>query len=148
MIANKSPLKLQRFVLFELGYAFSVPIDQEEELNWFDIIDSYPIDIDFDHLENKDELVEVRIKITVNAEKEFSGFTLSGQGVGVFSMETDDDIEESLANNLRIFSSLNICINSLRNEFASCTSQSPIGGYYLPAIDIASLIDEKKKEVS
>lgn len=148
MIAQTSPLKLINFTLFDLQYALEIPEDDNPDKDWSEFIPNYVIDIEFDHMPQQDDFFEVYVQIEVNlTDKPLPGFQLAAGGVGVFQLSKDENLDPSLANNLRVFSSLNICINSIRNEFSSVTSQSPLGRYYLPAIDIASLIQQKRAEV-
>jgi preprotein translocase subunit SecB len=148
MIAQTSPLKLLNFTLFELEYSSILPDEGDAQPNWEEIIPEYPVEIEFSHKSMEEDIFRVGIRIEVNnGEAPQAGYRLAAEGAGIFRLAADQPLDEKLANNLRVFSSLNICINSIRNEFSSVTSQSPIGRYYLPAIDIASLIQQKREEV-
>ncbi|WP_017733391.1 protein-export chaperone SecB [Nafulsella turpanensis] len=143
MIATTSPLKLVSFYLYEKYLRF---IEPEKEVEyWNEIMDQYPIEIDFNHQSLEDDFFQVWVNIEVNTgEEKLPGLHLAAQGVGIFQLSNAEQLQESVAGNLRVFSSLNIVINSLRGELSNASSQSPTGRYYLPAIDIGSLIKSKQ----
>jgi preprotein translocase subunit SecB len=145
MIATTSPLKLINFYLYEKYYRY---IEPEKEIeNWNEIIEQYPVDIDFHHQSLEEDYFQVSVSIEVNpGEEKLPGVHLIAHGIGIFQLSDADKLNESVAGNLRVFSSLNIVINSLRSELSNATSQSPIGRYYLPAIDIGSLLKTKQAQ--
>jgi preprotein translocase subunit SecB len=145
MIANTSPLKLINFYLYDKYYRYIEP--EKEVENWNEITDQYPIDIDFHHQSLEEDYFQVSVSIEVNpGEEKLPGIHLATHGIGIFQLPDAEKLNESVAGNLRVFSSLNIVINNLRGELNNATSQSPIGRYYLPAIDIGSLIKSKQAQ--
>lgn len=147
MIATTSPLKLINFHLYEKHFLFIEP--EKEVEDWSLILGQYTIEIDFGYQTLEDDFFQVWVKIGVNnIDDKLPGVQLLAQGAGIFQLHDAEKLEEQVAGNLRVFSSLNIVINSLRGELSNATSQSPIGRYYLPAIDIGSLIKSKQAKES
>ena len=147
MRAKPSPLKLLALHLVRSNFEFIVP--KEEEIVPQVLFESYPIDIDFAHqpLPNSTTHIQVFVEIKINNSKKKSGYTLTVEGMGVFQLD-DKNIEKEIAYNLRIFSSLNIMINNLRNIIAQQTAYAPMGVYLMPPIDIKDLLEKKSKKVS
>ena len=147
MRAKSSPLKLLVFHLVKNSFEFIVP--KEDEIVPQILFESYPIDIDFAHqpLQNSTTHIQVFVEIKINNSKNKSGYALSVEGMGVFELD-EKNIEKGIAYNLRIFSSLNMMINNLRNIIAQQTAFAPMGIYLMPPIDIKDLLEKKRKKVS
>jgi preprotein translocase subunit SecB len=147
MRAKQSPLKLAVFHLVKNSFEFIVP--KEDEVVPQVLFESYPIDIDFVHqsLPDSTTQLQVFVEIKINSSKKKSGYCLTAEGMGVFQLD-DKNIEKEVAYNLRIFSSLNMMINNLRNIIAQQTAYAPMGVYLMPPIDIKDLLEKKWKKAS
>lgn len=146
MRAKKSPLKLEVFHLVRNNFEFIVP--KETEVVPKVLFDSYPIDIDFIHqpIPESKSLVQVFVEIKINNSKKKAGYSIVTEGMGVFELNAKN-IEEEVVHNLRIFSTLNMMINNLRNIIAQQTAFAPMGAYLLPPIDIRDLLEKKRTQV-
>jgi preprotein translocase subunit SecB len=148
MKAQTSPLRLHEIELLESNFKFIIPEEDEIE-NVQALFDSYKIDIDFAHEFDEDGYIFLLCKIGVNnARKKESGYQLFAQASGVYSIEDNADISPNLIQNLRLYSTLNMMINYLRNVFQQQTCQAPMSTYLLPPIDVLKLFLEKKKQAS
>lgn len=147
MRAKPSPLKLLVFHLVKNNFEFIVP--KEDEIIPQVLFESYPIDIDFAHhpLSDSATQIQVFVEIKINNSKKKSGYSLTVEGMGVFQLD-DKNLEKEVAYNLRIFSSLNMMINNLRNIIAQQTAFAPMGVYLMPPIDIKDLLEQKSKKVN
>lgn len=147
MRAKKSPLKLLAFHLVKNNFEFIVP--KEDEIIPQVLFESYPFDIDFAHhpLSDSTTHIQVFVEIKINNSKKKPGYSLTVEGMGVFQLD-DKNLENEVAYNLRIFSSLNMMINNLRNIIAQQTAFAPMGVYLMPPIDIKDLLEQKSKKVN
>ncbi|HPQ35749.1 MAG TPA: protein-export chaperone SecB [Tenuifilaceae bacterium] len=147
MRAKQSPLKLAVFHLVKNSFEFIVP--KEDEIIPQVLFESYPIDIDFAHQQLPDSTthIQVFVEIKINNSKKKSGYSIVVEGMGVFQLD-DKNLENEVAYNLRIFSSLNMMINNLRNIIAQQTAFAPMGVYLMPPIDIKDLIGKKMEKGS
>jgi preprotein translocase subunit SecB len=148
MKAKFSPLKLLDFKLLESRYEFIIP--DEEEINFKDLFQSYPVDIDFGigktDLEGEIQLF-TKIEVNFGKKKSLPGYKLMVEGGGTFRIQDPENVEEGLRNNLSQFSTLNMMINNLRNIMYQITNLGPMGGYLLPPIDISQLLRDKAGEL-
>lgn len=147
MKANRSPLKLNNFLLLNHHYNFIQPND-DQEINIIETVNQYNLDIDFTFKEiGKDEF-QLFSKIGVNdQEKPLPGYILFVEGVCFFSFDKNIQLTDQNKSNLLHISGLNICINSLRNILASTTANGPFGKYTLPAIDVGQLLKDKQAKL-
>jgi len=144
MKANKSPLMLNDFLLLKSNYQFIQP--ENPDFNLGELMDQYPIDLDFTVQRVQDNLFHLYTKIHINQEtKPLPGYILFIEGVSLFSFDEKVNLNEEEKANLLHFSGLNITINSLRNILASLTANGPFNKYTLPSIDVNKLLDDKKK---
>jgi preprotein translocase subunit SecB len=146
MKAKFSPLKLKEFELLKSNYQFNIP--KKEEIDIDRLFNSYTVQINFNHFDIDDNNIQVFVMITVNnLKKPKDGYTLVNEAVGVFQL-IKKDLSDAVFNNLKFYSTLNMMINNLRNIMFQTTNIGPLGGYYLPAIDIVDLFDKKSKKVA
>ena len=149
MRAKTSKLKLIGFHILKSEYEFIVP--DEKEVIPQKLFDSYSIDIDFSHhpCEELPSHIQVFVQLKINHTKKKAGYSFIVRGMGLFKL-VDKKMNASIAHNLRIFSTLNMVINNLRNIIAQQTAFAPIGVYLLPPIDIQDLfrkkVDKEKRE--
>ena len=145
MKAKFSPLELVRFDLLHSYYSFKVPKDAEVDLP--KLFQSYPVEIEFDHSYLDDQTVHLRVIINVNnGKRPKEGYSFKIEGYGVFRISNEEDLDENLINNLKMFSTTNMVINNLRNIMYQTSNVGPMGGYLLPPIDILDLFKEKERQ--
>lgn len=142
MRAKVSQLKLIGFHILKSEYEFIVP--DEKEVIPQKLFDSYSIDIDFSHhpCEELPSHIQVFVQLKINHTKKKAGYSFIVRGMGLFKL-VDKKMNASIFHNLRIFSTLNMVINNLRNTIAQQTAFAPMGVYLLPPIDIQDLIRKK-----
>ncbi len=145
MKAKFSPLDIEKFELLKSTYEFILP--KAEEVDVLELFRTYSVQIDFNHFEKKDEdFIQVMVKIEVNNLKQPKvGYRLKAEALGVFRLQ-DNDLEKGVVYNLKYFSTLNMMINNLRNVMFQTSNIGPMGGYLLPAVDIADLFRKKQKQ--
>ena len=144
MKAKFSPLYIERFELLKSSYKFNVPKAKEVDIQ--ELFQAYTVKIDFDHLEKpEDDLIKVVVKIEVNnLQNPRPGYTFTTEALGVFRLKKDD-LNNAVYSNLKYFSTLNMMINNLRSVMFQTSNVGPMGGYLLPAIDVADLFQKKRK---
>ncbi len=144
MNALPSEIKLIDFNVLQSHYKY---IPAKKQLKTKDVTllhNSYELDIDFSHQENKDGLLRVFAKIEINgSDKPSSGYQLYIEGVADFVFTETSNLTELQKNNLKTFSTVNILIGYLRGSLASLTAASPLGQYLLPPININDLFAKK-----
>jgi preprotein translocase subunit SecB len=144
MKAKFSPLEMERFELLESHYEFIVP--KEEQLDLGELFKSYGVEIEFEHIYQDDDHVQLFVEIKVNRlKKPRSGYSLATYGMGIFKLSSQK-VKDDLIGNLKNYSTLNMMINNLRNIMYQTTNLGPMGGYLLPPIDILDLFEKKQKE--
>ncbi len=145
MRAKPSQLKLMAFHLLKSDYEFIVP--DEDKVIPQKLFDAYAIDIDFSHnpCVELPSHIQVFVQLKINHTKKKAGYRFIVRGMGVFKLN-DQKLDASIAQNLRIFSTLNMVINNLRNIIAQKTAFAPMGVYLLPPIDIQDLMKKKVKK--
>ncbi len=144
MKANKSPLVLNDFLLLRSNYQFIQP--EKSNFKIGEIMDKYPIDLDFTVRKIQDNLFHLFTKIQINHElKSLPGYVLFIEGVSLFSFDEKAKLNEEDKANFLHYSGLNITINSLRNILATLTANGPFNKYTLPSIDVNKLLHDKKK---
>lgn len=144
MKAKVSPLKITDFNLLESNFQFIFPKDEEIDVQ--SLFDSYTIDVDFFYIELDSENFQVGCKIGVNnSTKPKPGYKMFGEAIGDFQLK-DVPMTKPKRENLRHYSSLNILINNLRNNFYQQSNTGPMSAYILPPIDILDLFKKKKQK--
>lgn len=145
MKAKKSPLILNSFLLLNHNYQF---IQQVEVPFNIEIMEQYPIEIDFVIQEANDEIYQLFTKIDINnIDKPLQGYKLFIEGVCVFSFDKTNEISETDKSALLHISGISIGINSLRNILSTVTSNGPFGKYTLPSIDVNQLLEDKRLSI-
>ena len=142
MKAKKSPLILNSFLLINHNYQF---IQQEEVPFNIEIMEQYPIEIDYVIQEANDGMYQLFTKIDINnIDKPLPGYKLFIEGVCIFSFDKTQ-ISDSDKSALLHISGISIGINSLRNVLSTITSNGPFGKYTLPSIDVNQLLEDKRQ---
>jgi len=145
MKAKKSPLVLNSFLLLSHNYQF---IQQEEIPSTVEIMEQYPIEIDFVIKEVNDGFCQLFIKIEINnLDKPLPGYKLFIEGVCIFSFDKSVQVSDNDKSALLHISGISIGINSLRNILSTITSSGPFGKYTLPSIDVNQLLEDKRLSV-
>jgi preprotein translocase subunit SecB len=145
MKAKKSPLVLNSFLLLNHNYQF---IQQEEIPSTLEIMEQYPIEIDFVIKEVNDGFYQLFIKIEINTiDKPLPGYKLFIEGVCIFSFDKSVQLSDNDKSALLHISGISIGINSLRNILSTITSSGPFGKYTLPSIDVNQLLEDKRLSV-
>ena len=143
MKAKKSPLILNSFLLINHNYQF---IQQEEVPFNIEIMEQYPIEIDYVIQEANDGMYQLFTKIDINnIDKPLPGYKLFIEGVCIFSFDKTNQISNSDKSALLHLSGISIGINSLRNVLSTITSNGPFGKYTLPSIDVNQLLEDKRQ---
>lgn len=143
MKAKFSPLEIEKFELLKSSYEFIVP--KATEVDFYQLSQTYTVSINFNHFVKKeDDHIKVFVKIEVNNLKNPKpGYSLVTEGVGIFRLN-EDQLDKNVFYNLKYYSTLNMMINNLRNVMFQTSNIGPMGGYLLPAVDIADLFRKKK----
>ena len=142
MLAKKSQLLLRNFFLLKQTIEFIPAPDESTDIH--NIIDSYPIDIDFLIQDSQKPVYQLFVKIEINLlDQKLPGYSVFAEGVGIFEFDKsieNDDVEKG---NFLYYSGIPICINSLRSIISNVTSHGPLGKYSLPSIDVNELLKDK-----
>lgn len=142
MKAKKSPLILNSFLLINHNYQF---IQQEEVPFNIEIMEQYPIEIDYVIQEANDGMYQLFTKIDINnTDKPLPGYKLFIEGVCIFLFDKSNLISDTDKSALLHNSGISIGINSLRNVLSTITSNGPFGKYTLPSIDVNQLLEDKR----
>ena len=146
MIAKKSPLIFQSFLLLKLEYNLTPkPPVLKNRQNEVDLLNEYPIDINFFIRKGKKDENLIYLKIGINkSTNSLPGYMLFAEGVGIFEFEKSAEFDENQKSTLLHYSGLSICINSIRGILSNTTSNSPMEKYTLPSIDVNELLKEKE----
>ncbi|NCC99738.1 MAG: hypothetical protein EOL95_08590 [Bacteroidia bacterium] len=147
MIAKKSELVLKRFVVVNSKLSFIVPNNNKTQ-NSFDLLNSYPVDIDFNIEEDASKKIYrivVSVKINTELEKDNSGYSIDVTGIGFFEFDQTTDLTEDIKIQMLQFSGLSICITNLRSYIANQTSYFPWGNFSFHAVDLQDLLLAKTK---
>lgn len=143
MIAKKSPLVLNNFLLLNHKYQFIQPV---EAPNIIEIMEQYSIEIDFAIQAVNKEFFQLFTKIEINnIDKPLPGYKMFIEGACIFSFNTNEELTENDKASLLHISGINISINSLRNVIAIITANGPFGKYTLPTIDVNQLLADKNQ---
>lgn len=147
MKAKFSPLRILDFKLLSSDFHFNPP--EEDEVDVAALFAQYPVDIDFAIQEdNENKSIQLMVKISINQmDKALPGYQLYAEGLGVFSLDESQSLDETTRFNLKYYSSLNMLINNLRNIIFQQSNLGPMGPYLLPPIDITDLHRKKAGEM-
>jgi preprotein translocase subunit SecB len=140
---KKSPLRLIEFFLLENHFSVkSKGISSPKDVDQF--FESYPISIDFAHQDTDNEEFHVFVMIEVNADKKIPGYSMACNAMGIFELPSNElDKDSSVYKNLKLYSTVNMVINHIRNVISGQTAFAPHGRYNLPPIDIGDLFAKK-----
>ncbi len=139
----KSQLELIDFYIINTKYKFVDPIENNIDVR--KMFSEYEMDIDFMPKIRENNQYFVYIKISINEiENPLPGYSLFVEGVCIFSFNDDEVIDEKIKAEYIWSSGISIAINNLRNYISTQTSYFPFGKFNLPAVDLTSLINEKK----
>ncbi|MBR9776525.1 MAG: hypothetical protein GYB55_16495 [Cytophagales bacterium] len=143
---KKSPLRLIEFFLLENQFSVkSKGISSAKDVEQF--FDSYPISIDFAHQDTESDEFHVFVMVKVNNGKKIPGYSLVCNGVGIFELPPDKiEKDSAVYKNLKLYSTVNMVINHIRNIISLQTAFAPHGRYNLPPIDIGDLFAQKAEK--
>lgn len=147
MIIKNSPLQLVDIFLLNFDLKFN-PLPSE--LNLKDLFSKYSIDMDFAFV-NPDEnnLFNVYTKVSINRDGEtMPGYSIFAESLSIFTFQDLENLKEDKIGNFMSVSALPISINTLRTYISNITSQSILGRYILPTLDIDELFRQKNKTIS
>lgn len=147
MIAKKSPLILNNFLLLKFKYQFINPT--EEGIDILKVMEQYFIEVDYVFQSIDDEHVQLFTKIEINNNKEnfLAGYKIFIEGACIFSFDKDAGLSENDKASLLHISGISISINSLRNVIATITANGPFGKYNLPTVDVNQLLADKNQMI-
>lgn len=135
-----SPLRLTDFSVLAANYALVSPETGEAV---FALMDNYAVDIDY-MIDITGENHRVFVQLEVNKiEQPLPGYTLSAEGVAVFTFEKEAELNHAEKSLFIRYSAVPIAIHSLRMYIATLTSAFPFGKYIFPAIDLEDLMAQK-----
>ncbi|MGZ5244600.1 MAG: hypothetical protein ACXWEY_11200 [Bacteroidia bacterium] len=141
MIVKKSELLFQDFFIVESQFYAEPP---NNDITWDELINNYPIDIDFEISERANNIARVTMAIHINREDEKTpGYKITVVGTGAFALDNQSSLSPIDKFDLLYSSSVQILIGSFRTYIASMTSFGPMGKYILPAVDLNDLVLRK-----
>jgi len=146
MIAKKSDLILKKFVIVESHLSFILSTEDEEN-NPLDILNSYPVDIDFSiEKDITEEIFRIVASVNINANNEDNkpGYSIAATGICFFEFDKATELSEEQKIQMLQISGLSICITNLRSYIAIQTSYFPWGSYSFYAVDIQELLKSKE----
>jgi len=148
MIANKSPLKWEKFGILNWELNFIEPENPGDKISPAKLFEEYQIDIDFHHANVSEHLLQVLLSIGINdIEEPKPGYRIFVESVGIFDLSDVLKLEEGPRQNLKIFATTNLMIGRVRGLIPTLSSQAPFGAYQLPSIDLNDLINQKRDAV-
>lgn len=147
MIAKRSVLKLESFSILDSKCSIVLP---NEPIEFQPIADTetFPVEIDF-RLEKENDVERYRIFVSLeinNCTDKKNGYSIAVSGMGFFSIDETEQIEEKDKIQLLESSGLSICITNLRSYITNQTSYYPWGSFTFHAIDVHALLKEKKEQ--
>jgi len=146
MIAKKSDLINFKFVIVESHLSFILPTEDEEN-NPLDILNSYPVDIDFSiEKDITEEIFRIVASVNINANNEDNkpGYSIAATGICFFEFDKATELSEEQKVQMLQISGLSICITNLRSYIANQTSYFPWGSYSFYAVDVQDLLKSKE----
>src|SRR5690625_4030882 len=148
MIANKSPLKWEKFGILNWELNFIEPENPGDKISPAKLFQEYQIDIDFQHANVSEYLLQGLLSIGINdLEEPKPGYRIFVESVGIFDLSDVLKLEEGPRQNLEIFATTNLMIGRVRGLIPTLSSQAPFGAYQLPPIDLHALINQKSDAV-
>src|SRR5690625_2902154 len=145
MIANKSPLKWEKFGILNWELNFIEPENPGDKISPAKLFQEYQIDIDFHHANVSEYLLQVLLSIGINdLEEPKPGYRIFVESVGIFDLSDVLKLEEGPRQNLKIFATPTLMIGRVRGLIPTLSSQAPLGAYQLPAMDVHALINQKR----
>lgn len=148
MIAKHSSLKWEKFGILNWELNFIEPRDPNSKISPSELFEKYVIDVDFNHRDIPDHLLQVLVSIKINnGEKPLTGYRILIEAVGIFDTADVDKLERDQQQNLKLFASTNLMIGRLRGLIPVLSSHAPFGAYNLPLLDLQDLIDQKMAQV-
>lgn len=148
MIAKKSDLILKRFVIVDSQLSFNVQTESETQ-STFDILNLYPVDIDFSIEEDASKVMyRIVVSVDINTEKDNPGYSIGVTGIGFFEFDKSANLQEDIKIQMLQMSGLSICITNLRSYIANQTSYFPWGSFSFHAVDVQDLLLSKNKSSS
>lgn len=149
MILKKSPLQHHEFFVLNSSYNF---IDLEIDSNGNSValvaFPEYELDFDFTINFKENGFFLIFTKISINtSDKPLQGYKIFAECVSIFSFEKNVKLDDKVKGDYIYISALSIAINNMRTYIANMTSYGPHGKYLLPAIDVASIHQEKIKSI-
>lgn len=151
MIAKKSDLILKSFAIFDSQISFKFSSESGEIQSTNDLLNSFPIDIDFDiEYNSANNIYRIFVAIDINADSQISqsGYSIGVSGVGFFEFENTTQLTEQQKFQMLQTSALSICITNLRSYIANQTSYFPWGSFSFHAIDIQDLLITKSQSMN
>lgn len=144
---KKSPLRLIEFFLLENQFSVrSKGISSPNDVDQF--FDSYPISIDFAHQDTNGEEFQVFVMIEINADEKIPGYRMVCNAMGIFELPSNElEKDSTVYKNLKLYSTVNMVINHIRNVISMQTAFAPHGRYNLPPIDIGDLFAKKSENI-
>lgn len=145
MIAKRSDLVLERFVVVESHLSLLIP-DDSTNLQPDEILNSYPVDINFSIEQDVNvEFFRIITEIQINnCEDKSPGYSILVIGIGFFKFSPDTKFNDEQKLQTLQISGLSICITNLRSYISNQTSIFPWGSYTFHAVDIHALLEDKQ----
>ena len=143
MIPKNSPLSLvDIYIVASNIMAIHTPDGYEGEIN------SFPIEIDFDLYQLKDDESNFKIMISVDGndpKNPVPGYCFNLIAEGIFNYKKDNGVKSDDKDILLSHSAIPIVIGHLRSHLMSITSAGPYDKYILPVVDLSDLLHQKSE---
>jgi preprotein translocase subunit SecB len=146
MIAKKSDLILENFVIVESHLSLVIP-NEQGSFQPLIATEAFPVLIDF-RLEQENDTGRFRIVISVelnNSQEKQPGYSFAITGMGFFKFGEDTNLTEEQKIQILQISGLSICITNIRSYITNQTSYFPWGSFTFHAVDINALLNDKKE---
>lgn len=143
MKTQNSPLQCRASLLNSLSIKQFAPKQGVKGL--FSMSD-YAIDLNFDILEEANNLNEfiIRMEVDINNKgKKMPGYMISLKVDYLFQI-IDNELDEIAISNLKTLSAISIAIAKLRGDLERITQPYQFGTYSLPSIDMQDLFAKKQ----
>ena len=146
MIAKKSDIILENFVIVESHLSLEIPTKQD---NFQPLVatEAFPVVIDF-NLAQENETGMFRIVTSLelnNSPEKQPGYSIAITGMGFFKFADDSKLTEEQKIQMLQISGLSICITNIRSYISNQTSYFPWGSFTFHAVDIDALLKDKKE---
>ncbi len=140
MIVKESLLKFENFAVLNSVCRYNHGEDLSRELLY-----SYPVNVDFDILEHKEEYkFKVVVSVRLNNENK-PGYTIQIDSVTFFGIAGEASAEDVSV--LIQHSGVQMAVANLRAYIEAITSYYPLGKYTLPTIDLNDLLHQKAQTI-